>query len=143
VFKQATAVVGKAVATAAGATTGDKASWVSNQPADGSEIGAGGKFNLTWTITNTGTTTWTSEYTARFFYGTQLNDTTVVYFPSSVAPGETASIVLKNAVAPTANGEYHTWWKLTNAGGQNFGDVDFTFHVGKVSASATPTATKK
>lgn len=121
-----------------GVTSGDKAQWVANKPADGAQVPAGAKFDLTWTIKNIGTTTWTKDYSVRFFYGTKVGETTQYNFSKEVKPGDTLNILV-DAVAPSTTGEYHTWWKLTNQNGVNFGDVDLTFKIGTVVATTTPT----
>ena len=50
----------------------DKAVWQSQSPEDGTHIDAGAEFDITWFMTNTGTTTWTTDYSLRYFAGTNL-----------------------------------------------------------------------
>lgn len=118
-------------------TAPDRATWVSNVPADGAVIQPGQKFEIRWTIRNTGTTTWNTNYTVRFFAGNLNPVNNTVKFRGETKPEAAAEIVVE-VIAPTTPGEYYGWWKLTNAQGVNFGDVDLTI---KVAGAATPTAT--
>jgi len=115
----------------------DKATWISNIPADGAVLQPGQKFEIRWTVRNTGSTTWNTSYTIRFFSG-NINTVKNTYnFRGETKPESTVELIVE-AVAPTAPGEYYTWWKLTNDQGVNFGDVDLYI---KVEGAVVPTAT--
>jgi hypothetical protein len=115
----------------------DKAEWVSNVPADGTVLQPGQKFDIKWTVKNTGTTTWNTSYTVRYFSGNISTVKNTYNFRAETKPDGTAELIVE-AVAPSTPGDYFTWWKLTNDQGVNFGDVDLAI---KVAGAAVPTAT--
>jgi hypothetical protein len=116
-------------------TTADKAAWVSNTPADGSTLKPSTSFTASWTVTNTGATTWTTSYTLRFYNGTAMGGSNIS-FPNSVAPG--ASVVLSVPMTtPAEEGSYNSVWVLTNAAGMNFYSVTLPLIVG--GSTLTPT----
>jgi hypothetical protein len=115
----------------------DKADWISNVPADGAALQPGQKFEVRWTIRNSGTTTWNTNYKVRFFSGNISTPKSEYNFRGETKPGATAEIVIE-AVAPSEPGEYFTWWKLTNDQGANFGDVDLAIKVDGKVPTATP-----
>ena len=78
----------------------------------------------------TGTTTWHDEYTIRFFVGDTLGTRSVINFPvQEVKPGETIKLPLGLLQAPQEAKTTFSWWKITNAEGQNFGDVTLALEV--------------
>jgi hypothetical protein len=124
-------------APAPGATAPDKAAWVSNSPADGTTLQPGQRFEIRWTVKNSGTTTWNTSYSVRFFSGNITTDKNLYNLRSETKPDGTAEIIV-DATAPTTPGDYFTWWKLTNDQGVNFGDIDLAIKVaGTVAATAT------
>jgi hypothetical protein len=127
----------------------DKAEWVSNVPADNVLVNTGAKFDITWQMKNTGTTTWTKKYTIRYFSGSIIMETKKFSFRDTVNPGDIGTFIV-DAVAPSKPGTYNTWWKMTNDLGQNFGDMSLTIVVVKPGETptsspepATPTATEE
>ncbi len=119
-----------AVATLAPATSGDKMEWIANTPADNSKVQKGSFIEVFFTIKNTGTTTWHDEYTIRFFVGDTLGTRSVINFPvQEVKPGETIKLPLGLLQAPQEAKTTFSWWKITNAEGQNFGDVTLALEV--------------
>jgi hypothetical protein len=119
-------------------TTPDKADWISNSPADGTVLQPGQSFEIKWTVKNSGTTTWNTTYAIRFFSGNITTAKNIYNFRSETKPDGTAEFIVE-ATAPTVPGDYYTWWKLTNAEGINFGDIDLSIKVaGAVVPSATP-----
>lgn len=138
VATKAVALPGVATASSglAPVTTGDKAEWVSNTPVDGYKIylksdeSAVRNFDLVWTVKNTGTTTWNTNYKARYFSGAKFfNEVTEVKFrDASVPPGGTTNIII-DTNCPSAAGTYLTTWVLSNPDGQNFYVVTFEFTV--------------
>jgi hypothetical protein len=115
----------------------DKAEWISNSPTDGSVLQPGQKFEIKWVVKNSGTTTWTTDYTVRFFSGNIPTDKSLYNLRAETKPGGTVEIIV-SATAPTAAGDYYTWWKITNDQFANFGDIDLSIKVG---GTAAPTAT--
>lgn len=119
-----------AIATAAPATSGDKMEWITNTPADNSKIQKGAFIEVFFTIKNTGTTTWTGDYTIRYFAGDTLGTRPVINFPvQEVKPGETVKLPLGTLQAPQEAKATMTWWKITNAEGKNFGDVTLELEI--------------
>ena len=125
------------------AAAADKAEWVSNDPLDNVLVETNAKFDITWLVKNTGTTTWTTKYLFRYFGGTIIMETKQFHFRDTVKPGDTGTFIA-DAIAPSKPGTYVTYWKLTNDLGQNFGDVSLIIKV--VKPGTTPkedTATPK
>jgi hypothetical protein len=126
-------------APAPASTAPDKAAWVSNSPVDGTILQPGQNFEIKWTVKNSGTTTWDKTYAIRFFSGNITTAKSIYNFRAETKPDGTAEFIVE-ATAPTVPGDYYTWWKLTNAEGINFGDIDLSIKVaGAVVPSATPT----
>lgn len=104
---------------------------------DGSIIKPGASFSKTWSIINSGTTTWTTDYQLVYVFGPQATVMSVK-LTKSVAPGEAIQITVP-FVAPTVNGSYVSWWQMYSSTGYFFGDqVSVVFNVG--NETATPTS---
>lgn len=99
--------------------TGDKAEWVSQGPTDGSSIPVSATFNVVYVLKNTGTTTWTTQYTLRFYAGDQMSSPKDTNITKVVKPGETVQIPFV-MIAPSSAGKTHTIWAFSNADGVNF-----------------------
>ena len=109
---------------------GDKASYDSQNPADGTHVEAGSEFDITWYLLNTGTTTWTTDYCMRYFTGTNLTKPgkTRYYLNEAVAPN-TVGACSVDAVAPWNPGTYTMSVVLGNENDENFFIVDITIIV--------------
>jgi hypothetical protein len=116
----------------------DKAQWISNTPPDNATVETGAKFDATFVMKNTGTTTWKTSYTYRYFAGSLPVERRSYNFPTDVKPGDTGTFII-DVVAPQKAGPYNIWFKLTNDLGQNFGDM--TLNVIVVNPDETSTAT--
>jgi hypothetical protein len=120
----------------------DKAEWVAQNPADGTVMAPGQEFTMTWTIKNTGTTTWNTSYQLRYY----LADATLrfgasdIKFPKEVKPVENVDLSVKMK-APSAAGDYMTIWVLTNDQGANFYTITLSIKVSGAAATTTQTAT--
>ena len=126
---------GKAVITIPRASKGssdegDKAEWQSQSPSDGDHVEAGSEFDITWFMTNIGTTTWTPGYSMRYFAGTDLTKPGKARFglTETVAPGETGTFNV-DALAPWKPGTYQMFVVLSNEHDENFSKVDITIVV--------------
>jgi hypothetical protein len=100
----------------------DMAQWVSNNPADGSTltIDPDVRWDMIWKVKNSGTTTWTTKYTLRYFNGERLQRSVdSIAFPREVKPGEIVTLTVP-AKTPYSPGDAETMWALTNENGQNF-----------------------
>ena len=97
----------------------DAGTWRSQDVADNTEFSPGEEFTVTWTIENTGSTTWTTSYYIEFTSGEQMGAEDQIYLPYSVAPNTNVQISA-DFTAPSTTGEYQSDWNLTNAGGTSF-----------------------
>lgn len=111
---------------------------------DDSYLSTGQSFIKTWKLVNTGTCTWTTQYTASFFYGDQMGAPQAVPLQAAVQPAESVEISIE-MVAPVSPGTYQGNWMMSNPGGVLFGigpnsDAPFWVRI-IVVQDATPTAT--
>lgn len=78
-------------------------------------------FVKTWRIKNSGTCTWTGQYSLVHAGGNLLGAISSTFpLPASVAPGQTIDLSV-SLIAPAAPGSYQSDWKLSNAQGNRFG----------------------
>lgn len=104
---------------------------------DGSIIPPGASFSKTWSLINSGTTTWTKDYQLMYVFGPQATVLSV-NLTQDVAPGQAVQITVP-FVAPATNGSYVSWWQMYSAAGYLFGEqVSVVFNVG--NETATPTS---
>jgi hypothetical protein len=98
-------------------------------------------FNKTWSIKNTGTCTWSEEYSLVFISGSAMGGGTT-YLTAAVAPGGTVSITVP-MTSPAENGTYTGYWRMMNASAVRFGaSVTVVIKVSAgVTSTPTPTAT--
>ena len=117
-------------ATTAASSSGNKASYEGQTPTDGTHVEAGSEFDITWYLVNTGTTTWTTDYSMRYFTGTNFSKPGKTYYRlnNAVAPNETGACSM-DAVAPTTPGTYTMSAVLANENDENFMIVDLTIVV--------------
>ncbi len=109
----------------------DKAEWQSQNPEDGTHIDAGAEFDISWFMVNTGTTTWTTDYSLRYFAGTNLmkpGKPTRYNLAKAVEPGTVGDCSV-DAVAPWEPGTYQMFVVLSNGNDENFSKVDITIVV--------------
>lgn len=105
----------------ASAVAADGASFVSETYTDGTSVTAGASFTKTWTIRNSGTTTWTTSWCLRYVSDTVSSGYLSTSqsnrcLSSSVAPGGSYTFSV-GMTAPSSAGSYSEYWKLTNAAG--------------------------
>ncbi len=110
--------------------TGDKASYDSQSPQDGTHVQRGQWFDVTWYLMNTGTTTWTTDYVLRFFSGTNFTKPgkTRYYLEAPIAPNTVGACTV-DAVAPGNPGTYTMSVVLGNENEENFYIMDITIVV--------------
>lgn len=102
------------------ASTCDRATFVADVTIpDGSTLAPNTAFTKTWRIKNTGTCTWTTNYSLVFVSGEKMGgvDTNL---KSTIAPNTTVEVSV-NLTSPAANGTYRGYWQLKNDKGQVFG----------------------
>ena len=89
---------------------------------DGSYMTPGESFTKVWTLENSGTNTWTTEYHLVIFaspQGDTLSSPTIINFPEIVQPGEKTEIRV-DLIAPQTKGTFAVYWELQNAQGEPF-----------------------
>ncbi len=86
----------------------------------GSSFKPGANFTKTWRLRNTGTCTWTKNYSLVWVSGDKLDGPASQNLTRDVRPGETLDLAV-DLEAPSTVGEYQGDWKLTNASGARFG----------------------
>ena len=122
-------------------TTCDNSAYVSDVTIpDGTEIAAGESFTKTWAILNTGTCTWTTDYSIGFYSGNDL-DGSATALTESVAPNETVYISV-DMVAPSTTGSYTGYWRMHNASDTDFGASVYVMITVTTAYTSTPTATE-
>ncbi len=82
----------------------------------------GSTFTKTWRLQNTGTSTWTTDYKLVFQKGDRMGAPEKVNFPNEVRPNAFLDISI-DFTAPTASGEYSSYWLIENDLGEQFGMV--------------------
>jgi Ig-like domain from next to BRCA1 gene len=111
---------------------------------DDSLISPGQSFIKTWKLVNAGNCTWTTSYSASFFYGEQMNAPDTIPLPEDVLPSHSVEISVE-MVAPTEPGSYQGNWKLSDPKGTLFGigpNGDSSFWVRIIVAeNLTPSPT--
>lgn len=132
--------LGAALPTSAAAPSRVTAQWVKNDPPDGTIVLAGTKFDIAWTVKNSGTTTWNTKYSYGYLSGDKYFEKLVYSLPKEVKPGEEITILV-DAIAPSKSGTYYTWWKIKDDLGNNIGDVDLTITVAQPNETPKTTAT--
>ena len=123
---------------------------------DDSLIQPGQSYIKTWKLLNIGTCTWTTYYSASFFYGDRMGAPETVPLQGTVLPAESVEISVE-MIAPQAPGTYQGNWKLSSPNGGLFGigpngDAPFWVRIivaenrggtatptGEVTATANPT----
>lgn len=109
---------------------------------DDTAMSPGQTFTKTWRLVNTGTCTWSTDYSIAVFSGESMSANNGEQLPNSVAPGQSVDISV-DLVAPATAGTYQGNWKLRNASGQWFGigpNGNSPFWV-KIVVAGTPAAT--
>ena len=91
----------------------DSGVWLYNDPPDNTVFAPGEEFTVTWTLENTGTSTWNNNYYIEFAEDEQMGAEDKYYIPLSVPPN-TSVQVSANFVAPDAEGTYRSTWTLVN-----------------------------
>lgn len=102
----------------------DNLTYLSSTPPDLARFTPGASFDGTWTVKNTGTTTWTTDYYLRFARGTDMGEATHFYLKEPVKPGETATLVA-DLVAPPNAGTHVAYYEFCT----DNADIIYTFYV--------------
>jgi hypothetical protein len=108
---------------------------------DGTDFNPGEEFTKVWNLRNSGTNTWTPEYTLAFFTGEQMSAPAEVPLSVNVAPGATVDVSV-DMVAPQSGGTYTGYWKMRNPAGEFF-DFWVFVQIDVVGEIAAGTASPK
>lgn len=87
---------------------------------DGTQLEPGESFTKIWRLVNTGTCSWTPEYSIIWFSGDFLGYFQVQFFKEAVLPGQSVDIKF-DMVAPIQPGFYQSNWKIHSPNGILFG----------------------
>ena len=109
---------------------GNKATFDSQTPVDGTHFSPGTNFDIHWYLLNSGTTTWSTDYTLRFFSGDNFTKPGKNRWGllRDVPPNAIGDCVI-DAVAPSKPGTYTMAVVLGDENDQNFMVVDITIIV--------------
>jgi hypothetical protein len=86
---------------------------------DGDEITANTPFTKTWSVQNSGTCDWTTDFLLIFSSGDQMGGPTSTPLAQSIAVGATGNVSI-TLTAPSTAGEYTGYWAIANASGTAF-----------------------
>jgi len=87
---------------------------------DDTQMTPGQTFTKVWRLRNSGTCTWSKDFSIAVFSGEVMNAPSSVPLPNKIEPGQSMDISV-DLVAPAAAGTYQGNWKLRNASGVWFG----------------------
>jgi hypothetical protein len=87
---------------------------------DNTEMKPEQTFTKIWRLKNTGTCTWTKDYSLILFSGEAMGAPTTIHLNTNVAPNQILEISV-DMVAPQSAGTYRGNWKLRNANNIEFG----------------------
>ncbi len=98
------------------------AALVEDVPIDGgNNLNAGDTFSKSWVIKNTGSCDWNSDFRIVFVGGDYMADTTKIR--QKVGAGSSATITVKNMVAPSDSGKAVSSWQMATDNGTGFGEI--------------------
>ena len=107
---------------------------------DGTVMSPGQTFVKTWTLQNTGSCTWDTGFTMRFFSGSSMSGGNGTV-SGSVSPGGQGNVSV-TLTAPLTAGTYTGNWRLADDSGITFGEiVDVVIDVNGNASTETPADT--
>jgi len=118
--EESTTETPQATATQQASSGVDSAAWIAQDPPDNTEFTPGEEFTITWSLENTGSSTWGTNYYIQFASGEEMGATDEkVYLPYPVPPGTSVQISV-DLVAPGSTGEKQSNWRLYNNSDNSF-----------------------
>lgn len=87
---------------------------------DGAQVLPGAQFTKVWRLRNTGSCTWTPDYSVVFVDGDYMGVDQEFSFDDDVPPGGVVDVAVGLA-APGGSGDYRSYWKLEDGNGHRFG----------------------
>jgi hypothetical protein len=106
----------------------DRAELVGQEPADWTVFRPGEEFDLKWTIKNTGSRAWTTEYYYRYLSGPAGTSGSQFMVTNAAGVGDTVLLIV-DMVAPSEPGNYTSTWQFINNDGVAFFTPYFSFTV--------------
>lgn len=97
-------------------------------PEDNTSFMPGEGFTVTWTLENTGSTTWTEQYYIEFDSGEQMHVQDRAFMWLEVPPGTSLPVSI-DFVAPQSTGRSVSNWKLYDAEGVPFFNFNISINV--------------
>jgi hypothetical protein len=94
----------------------DQAQLIAETYPDGTVLSPQQTFTKTWTIKNTGKTTWNNNYGIVYVNGNLSTNHSKVSITGTIVPGQSFTFSLP-MISPTADGIYREDWKLVNGAG--------------------------
>ena len=122
------------------AGTENQAQWVAQSISDDTLFAPGEVFSMTWTLKNTGTSTWTAGYMLRYYSGNTFGAFKEVSMGREVLPGGEIDITI-DMKAPANPGSFRSDWVMSSENRTNFKEP--VYLKIKVAAPVTPTPTPK
>lgn len=126
----------------AGASSEDQATLVSQSPANNATVGLGETFKVTWTLKNSGQSTWTTSYALKWYSGMQGQNLTLAntaFLTGAVAPDATTDVAITFTAPSTVGAAQTTWYLQNTLTGANIMKVTLSVQVANVP-TATATA---
>jgi hypothetical protein len=114
--------------------------WVAQSIQDDTTFAPGQSFTITWSLKNTGTSSWTTAYLLRFYGGNAFGAPTEIAISRAVPPGDQIDISIPMK-APAKTGSYDSTWVMANQNRVNFKQPVY-LRI-KVALPATPSPTPK
>lgn len=106
----------------------DGGMWVSSNPADKATQLQGQTFKVTVKLMNTGTSTWTTDYSIRYIDGDIKANPDNYRMPVSVPPGAQIDIIV-TLTAPTKTGMLKGNWGIFNSANVAFSGFYFEYDI--------------
>jgi len=106
----------------------DAGVWTYSNPADGSNIQAGGEFKVVVTLMNTGTTTWNTSYYIMHTGGPAMGAPTKINMPYEVPPNMSVQIEI-DFTAPSEPGAVKSEWVIVNPSDVGFAIFWFEYTI--------------
>jgi len=87
----------------------------------GTVVKPGTKFDKTWTVKNTGTCKWTTDYDLILAGGEAFGTNKRGDITREVPPGDTIDLTIPNMTAPMTEGTYYSYWMIVAPDGARIG----------------------
>lgn len=106
----------------------DGGEWVASNPEDKTAGNQGQSFDVTVTLMNTGTSTWSTDYSIRYVSGDITASTETYYMPISVPAGAQVEIEV-TLTPPTKTGMLRGNWAIFNSANTAFSSFYFEYDI--------------